>query len=144
MLTTKAIPSDFGSGGAYLAPDGAAGSPTLKEIVTDLKSANDANKGAAVALGDASVTIQVGDGRWRRLPAATLTANRSITLGTTGAVAGDEIDFTRLDVGAFTFAIVNGGGGAGTLITFPVSKLGSGTFRFNGTNWELKSFGMQP
>lgn len=92
-------------------------------------------------LTDASVTIQVTQGPWRALPAATLSANRSITLGTTGAFAGDKITITRLDVTAFTLAIVNGGVGAGTLITYPVSKLGSGIFQFDGTNWALKTLG---
>lgn len=94
-------------------------------------------------LTDASPTITISQGRWRVLPAATLSTNRSITLGTSGAVAGDQIDLTRLDVSANTLAVVNGGAGAGTLITFAASKLGCGRFQFDGTNWALRSFGVQ-
>jgi hypothetical protein len=95
-------------------------------------------------LTDAAVTITVSQGKWRVLPAATLTANRIITLGTTGAVAGDQLTITRLDLTAFTLALLNGGAGAGTLLTLPVSKLGCATVQFDGTNWALRSFGQQP
>ena len=75
------------------------------------------------------------------MPAATLTANRTVTLGVTSAVKGDEFHITRADVGAFTLALVNGGPGAGTLLTLPVSKAGFGHFKFNGTDWILYSAG---
>lgn len=144
MLTQVAIPSEIGAAGAHLAPSGASGSPDLKQILEDQKTAIDANNGDAVALTDTSPTITVAQGRWRRLPITTLTTGRTLTLGITGAKKGDEIEVTRLDVTANTYAVANGGAGAGTLITFPVSKLGYGRFRFNGANWELKAFGMQP
>lgn len=96
-------------------------------------------KGAVgAALTDADATIQIGEGAWRRLPAATLGATRTVTLGTTGAVAGDQITITRLDTTANTFVIVNGGAGAGTLYTFPVSVVGGAKFQFDGTNWALR------
>lgn len=97
---------------------------------------------AGTALTDADATIAVAAGKWRKMPAATLSANRAITLGTTGAVADDQIQVTRLDVGAFTLAFVNGGAGAGTLYTMPVSKLAHAVFQFDGTNWALRSFGL--
>lgn len=89
----------------------------------------------------ASQTIQITDtnGRWRKLP--TLSQNGTLTLGTTGAVAGDQIEVTRTATGAFTYAIVNGGPGAGTLATFPASKVASAKFQFDGTNWALRSIG---
>ena len=88
-------------------------------------------------LTDADATIQVGGNYWRVLPAATLSANRQLTLGTTNAAAGDQITITRQDVGAFTYAVVNGGAGAGTLVTLPVSKAAFADFYYDGTNWLL-------
>jgi hypothetical protein len=89
------------------------------------------------ALTDASATIQIADGGRRVLPASTLSANRTITLGTTGAVNGNVIEIVRLDVGAFTLAIVNGGAGAGTLATMAVSAREYAKFKFDGSNWSL-------
>lgn len=110
-------------------------------VVEDVEN----SRGAPGAnLTDANATVQVSEGAHRRLPAATLSANRTITLGTTNAKAGDQIEFMRLDLTAFTLAFVNGGAGAGTLLTLPVSKLGCARFQFDGTNWFLRSFGMQP
>lgn len=86
-------------------------------------------------LTDASATIQVGGKPWRVLPASTLSANRTLTLGTTNARAGYRIRITREDVGAYTYAVANGGPGAGTLVTFPVSSRAYGIFYFDGTNW---------
>jgi hypothetical protein len=43
----------------------------------------------------------------------------------------------RLDVGAWTVAVVNGGTGAGTLITMPVSVRYWAEFYFDGTDWLL-------
>lgn len=103
----------------------------------------DGKHSAAVALTDAPETLTVGGGTWYRLPAATLSATRAKTLGTTGAVAGDQIEITRLDATANTMTVVNGGSGAGTLFTFPVSKIGSAVFQFDGTDWALRSVGYQ-
>lgn len=91
------------------------------------------DKGANLAAGDA--TIQVGGKSWRVLPAGTLTGNATLTLGTTNARAGYRIRITREDVGAYTYAIANGGIGGGTLVTFPVSQRAYGIFYFDGTNW---------
>lgn len=98
---------------------------------------------AKAALADTDETITYAQGAWRKLAAATLSAGRSKTLGTAGATAGDQIEITRIDVSANTLAVINGGGGAGTLFTFPVSKIGSAKFQFDGTNWELRSVGYQ-
>jgi hypothetical protein len=92
-------------------------------------------------LTDANATIQVGGDRWRVLPAATLSGNRVLTLGTTNAQAGHQLTITRLDAGAFTYAIANGGAGAGTLITFPVSSRYWARLQFDGTNWLLRAAG---
>jgi hypothetical protein len=94
-------------------------------------------------LGDTSPTLQWSDGLRRVLPAATLSANRTITLGVAAGAdgrlptAGVRWEFTRLDAGAFTLAFVNGGPGAGTLRTLPVSAVGSFVAEFDGTNWEM-------
>jgi hypothetical protein len=86
-------------------------------------------------LSGTSQTIYVTGGPWRVLPAASLTAGITITLGTTGAQEGDTIELTRLDATAYTVAIVNGGAGAGTLCTMPISSRAWGLFYFDGTNW---------
>lgn len=94
--------------------------------------------GEPVALGDGNATIGIGDGAWRRLATGTLTAHRTATLSTTNAAAGDEIEVTRLDVEAFTYALVNGGPGAGTLVTLPASLRSFAVLHFDGTNWLLR------
>lgn len=71
----------------------------------------------------------------------TLGQNSTLTLGTTGAKVGDIIRIVRTDVSAFTLAVVNGGPGAGTLITLPVSKTGYAQAYFDGTNWKFDGDG---
>lgn len=93
-------------------------------------------------LADASVTLTVGGGAWRVLPAATLTANRTLTLSTTNAQAGDRIAVTRLDASAHTVAIVNGGVGAGTLCTLPASSVGYVAAQFDGVDWAIRESGL--
>lgn len=92
-------------------------------------------------LTDAAATIYVGGNALRVLPAATLSANRVLTLGTTNAAAGDAITITRLDVGAYTYAIANGGTGGGTLMTMPVSSRYFADVYFDGTNWLIRRAG---
>lgn len=94
-------------------------------------------------LTDAPATITAAQGYWRVLPAATLSATRAFTLSTTGAKAGDQFTITRLDASANTVTVVNGGAGAGTLLTMPVSKVNYGLFQFDGTNWALRACGVQ-
>ncbi len=97
---------------------------------------------AGTALLDAaSQTIAITAGTWRKI--STLSQGGSLTLATTGAVAGDQIEITRLSTDAQTYAVVNGGGGAGTLLTFPSAKIGSAKFQYDGTNWALRSVGYQ-
>jgi hypothetical protein len=92
-------------------------------------------------LTDASVSINAGQDDWRVLPAATLTAPRTITLATTNAENGTRLEITRLDVGAPTLQIDNGGAGGGTLITFPGGVRSFAYFYFDGTNWLLRRAG---
>lgn len=91
----------------------------------------------AAALADADATKTLAQGSEFTLPAGTLTANRSITLSTSGAVTGDVVRVVRQDVTAFTLAVINGGAGAGTKYTFPASVARVADFRFDGTNWVL-------
>ncbi len=95
---------------------------------------------AGTNLTDTSTqSIAITAGGWRKLP--TLGQGGTLTLATTGAVAGDQIAITRTDTSTFTYAIVNGGIGAGTLVTLPVSKVASAMFQFDGTDWALRSVG---
>lgn len=74
-------------------------------------------------------------GRVSRYLAAALGGATTTTLGTTGAVKGDFMRIVRTDTSANTLAVVNGGAGAGTLATLPVSKVGVIEAWFDGTNW---------
>lgn len=94
-------------------------------------------------LTDADVTLKWSDGLRRVVPAATITASRTITFGITAGAdgrlprAGDRLTVTRKGVEAFTLVFVNGGGGAGTMATLVASKAGYFIGEFDGTNWEL-------
>jgi hypothetical protein len=95
------------------------------------------DKGADVLQTD--TVLAVGGKRWRRIAAGALSANLSLTLSTANAAAGDLLEVTRLDVGAYTAALVNGGPAAGTLVTLPVSARSRAVFFFDGTNWLLRA-----
>jgi hypothetical protein len=98
-----------------------------------------------VALTDQDATLDVATGTWYYMPASTLSANnRTLTLSPTvgSPVAGDQITITRVDTVAHSLAIVDGGAGTPTLMTMPNSKAAWCTCQFDGTNWFLKSFGV--
>jgi hypothetical protein len=123
-------------------------SPTSADIridpVVSMVLNREAIVGAAepgVSLTDAAATVVITAGAWRILPAATLTTNRILTLGTTGAVKGDMMTITRLDVTANTYTVNNGGVGAGTLLVMPASKQAFLDAYFDGTNWTTKRMG---
>lgn len=94
------------------------------------------NRGTGLA--NADQTVQPGTDKAsqynRIIP---LTANRNTTVGTTSVPTGMEVDIVRQDGAAFTNAIINGGAGAGTLLTFAASPTTAErlTIRFDGTNW---------
>ena len=94
-------------------------------------------------LTDAAENIGVG-GKFKRVQSATLTASRIKTLVTTNAEAGDIIRILRLDSGAFTMVIVNGGSGGGTLFTLPAGEQWFADSYFNGTDWEVHGAGKLP
>lgn len=104
------------------------------------KVIRDRNWGADLA--DAAATIYPSGKEVRVLPAATLTANRILTLGTTSAAADDELWLVRNDTSAFTFTISNGGAGAGTVAVMPVSVRAWCRVKFDGTNWVHIGSGM--
>lgn len=117
---------DADDGINVIAPSGGPGSGTWKRTRSNDTGSN---------LTDANVTILVSDNRTRILPAATLTTNRTLTLGTTGAVSGDELFIVRSDTGMYTYTIVNGGAGAGNVVILPDSNRSWCRARFDGTNW---------
>lgn len=60
----------------------------------------------------------------------------SVTLLTGGGEKpGDTILISRTTLGTGVLAVINGGGGAGTLGTIPVNARGFVLAQFNGTNW---------
>lgn len=120
---------------------------TAKEICDALDAASAGvateaqDNAAAVAVADGNLTITKAQGQVRKVPPATLTANRTLTLDPTGYAAGEKVKITRLGTEAFTLAVVNGGPGAGTLVTLPVSKVAFAQFGFDGTNFALEEVG---
>lgn len=109
-----------------IAPSGGPGTGTWKRT-----RSND----IGMILTDANATILVSGNRTRILPAATLTANRSLTLDDEGAVSGDELLIVRNDATAYTYTVINGGAGAGNVAVMPVSSRAWCRARFDGTNW---------
>ncbi len=85
-------------------------------------------------LANADATLVVANGSRRVMLAATLTANRTLTLSPT-ATKDDVLVVEVYDTTAFTIAFVNGGPAAGTLYTMPGSVKRSASFKFDGTNW---------
>lgn len=88
----------------------------------------------------ATQTMLVSAGYKRALPV--LSQNGALTISPTGAILGDIVTITRTSVSAFTYAIVNGGPGAGTLFTMVASKANFARVQFDGTNWALLECGM--
>lgn len=86
-------------------------------------------------LTDFDATILISGNRTRVLPAATLTANRTVTLGIAGAVVGDELFIVRNDATAYTYTAINGGTAAGNVAVMPVSNRAWCRARFDGTDW---------
>lgn len=115
--------------------------PTPLSFYGDITNGVCGPKGAN--LTDAPTTLTTAGGRWYVLPAATLTATRAYTLGITGALDGDQITITRLDVTANTATFVDGGSGTPTILTMPVLKINSAVFQFNAGHWALRTVGTQ-
>ena len=86
-------------------------------------------------LGDNDVTLTIGDDL-TALFATDLTANRTVTLSTTGAENGDTFTINRTGLGDFTLDV----GGLYT-ITKPAS-FGYARVQYNGSAWVLKDSGV--
>jgi hypothetical protein len=92
-------------------------------------------EGTALTNADQTLTVAGGN---NYVQSTALTVSRTKTLGTTGSPeTGEVITIYRSDAAAFTMPIVNGGGGGGTMYTFPVSVKRVVDFRYDGTNWVL-------
>jgi len=74
-----------------------------------------------------------GGGNLYTMPAATMSAARTITLGVGGAKKGDTLAIMRRDVTANTLTIQDDA--ATTLAVFPINLKSSGVFQFNGTHF---------
>lgn len=98
-----------------------------------------AHEDQGAALTDASATVYVSGDSWRRLPAGTLTASRTLTLGTTNARAGYDLTISVEGTGAYAYTLANGGTNGGTLGTF--SGAGFIHAQFDGTDWKVRGFG---
>lgn len=101
-----------------------------------------ANGPVPVSIGDADATLACAAASSGTYKAArflvspgTLTANRTMTLGTSGARTGEVLEIERRDSSANTIAVVNGGAGGGTVFTFAASLKGRLKIRYNGTDW---------
>lgn len=103
--------------------------PVNATDVDQASNLTDAN--AAISYSSASA--------WYRMPSATLTANRTLTLRAAGAEEGNRLEFTRADQTIYTLTFVNDGGS--TLLTMPASLQWCATFYFDGTDWILRSGG---
>lgn len=118
--------------------DGAVSVNTTQttNITTAQATADETTLAAGTNLGNVDATIAVAGGSQYTLPGpTTLTADHTITLSPTGATAGEEIVIIRNDATANQLIIVNGGPGAGTVYTFPVSVKRILAVVFDGTNW---------
>ena len=89
------------------------------------------------ALINANATLAVADGTARTLPAGTLSANRTITLGVSGAVEGQAQRVRLFDAGPYTVSVVNGGPSGGTLFIKPAGVPAWVDAWFDGTDWQL-------
>lgn len=85
--------------------------------------------------GDTSQTIVVGTDPSVQLWATTLTANRTVTLSTTGAVNGSTFRVVRTGLGAFTLSV-------GGLKTIPSATAAFVDVTYNGSAWVLTGYGL--
>jgi hypothetical protein len=97
-------------------------------------------------LTDASATVNPGADHVSEymMPAATMTAARTVTLGVGGTPqTALLVTIVRRDLTANTLAIANGGTHGGTLLTFAASPTGVqyATFFYNSADYVLTGFG---
>lgn len=92
-------------------------------------------QGVSADRGDASVTLVPGTDQDVQRFATALTANRTITLSTTGAVNGDRFRIVRTGLGAFTLDV-------GGLKTLPAATASWAEVEYNGAAWVLVGYGL--
>lgn len=81
-------------------------------------------------LPDADTTLSPGINSQYQIISATLTANRTITLSTVGAVNGDQFTVVRKGLGLFTLNV-------GGLKLVPSATTATVTVMFDGSAWQL-------
>jgi len=84
--------------------------------------------------GDTSQTLTVGTDATTQRWATTLTANRTVTLSSTGAINGDRFRIVRTGLGAFTLDV-------GGLKTIPSATAAWVDVEFTGSAWVLTGYG---
>jgi len=136
------------AGGGDLSADRTLSIPAATTVAAGSQSAADKlfedrlhSAADVTSLTDGDVTVAIGTATWFKLPAATLSGNKSVTLANTGAIAGDQIVITRLDVTANTYTVKNAA--AGTLFVMPASKVNFAKLQHDGSAWFLKECGVQ-
>ncbi len=93
---------------------------------------------AGANLTDADQTITPGSSKCSvyRMPAGTITQNRTITLGTAGASTGDIVILLWQDLGNFTVDIhAGGGGGIATIVGATNGQAKKYQFYFTAGDW---------
>lgn len=88
LLTQTTIPTDFGSGGAHLAPNGASGTPSLYDL---LKEHHD-----SLATLDAAISAGGGAATWKAPVVVATTANGTLA---TAFANGQTVDGVSLTTG---------------------------------------------
>jgi len=92
--------------------------------------------GVSANRGDANVTLTVGVNEEIQLFATALTANRTVTLSTSGGVAkGHKFRIVRTGLGAFTLDV-------GGLKTIPSATAAFVDVAHNGTSWQYVGYGL--
>jgi len=91
---------------------------------------------SSAPLADANATITVAAGAQYVMADGTMTANRVITLGTSGSpLTGEMIAILRRDTGAYTLTVNDDA--ASALVVLPASRRYAAYFRFDGTHYVL-------
>lgn len=91
-------------------------------------------KSPSPSRGDTSQTLTVGSDYEIQRWAGTLTANRTVTLSTTNAVAGSKFRIVRTGLGSFTLDV-------GGLKTIPSATAAFVDVSFDGSTWFLTGYG---
>ena len=84
--------------------------------------------------GDTSPTLVVGTDSMIQRFATALTANRTVTLSTTGVANGDKFRIVRTGLGAFTLDV-------GGLKTIPSATAAFVDVHYSGSAWVLSGYG---